>query len=301
MNTKAQAWPRASMTHPASAAAPMDSAMTPIQRLFSCVPQLPGIPTVVQALIASLDDEDANLRGMVASIKQDTSLTARVLRLANTSHEGASHEIEAMDDAVKLLGLSALRTLAITAGVTSAFGRVEGIKLPGFWRQAMFTATLARKLGKTGGLDGEFAYTAGLMHRIGQLVIAMAIPSAAREIAYGDHSISVAELVATERRLLDLDHSEVSAELAMRWSFPAVICNALRWYITPLVEEAGPYAGTVHLASQITLGIERGLPEVSIIHAIDTRLATRLALDEVDWVDVLGMAREMLYGEVVFA
>ncbi|HSD36429.1 MAG TPA: HDOD domain-containing protein [Rhodocyclaceae bacterium] len=275
--------------------------MTPMDRLFSNVPQLPSISSVVQALIASLDDEDANLRGMVASIKQDQTLAARVLRLANSSYYGASHKIGAIDDAVTLIGLDALRTLVIASGVTSAFSRIEGIKLPGFWRHTLFTAALARELGKMAGLNGEFAYTAGLMHRIGQLIIAMAFPSAAREIAYNDHSISVTELAAAERRLLDLDHSEASAELAMRWNFPEVIRNALRWYVTPLLEEACPYAGTVHLASQITLGIERGLPEVSIIHAIDTRLAASLALDEVDWVDVLSMTREMLYGEAVFA
>jgi HD-like signal output (HDOD) protein len=275
--------------------------MTPMERLFSSVPQLPSIPAVVQALITSLDDENANLHGMVASIKQDQSLTARVLRLANSSYYGASHKIGAIDDAVTLIGLNALRTLMVASGVTSAFSRVEGIKLPGFWRHSMFTAMLARELGKTAGLNGEFAYTAGLMHRIGQLVIDMAYPSAAREIAYNDHGMSVVELAATERRLLDVDHSEASAELALRWNFPAVIRNALRWYITPLVEEACPYAGTVHLASQITLGIEKGLPEVSIITAIDTRLAARLSLDGVDWVDMVNMAHEMLHGEVAFA
>jgi HD-like signal output (HDOD) protein len=275
--------------------------MTPMERLFSSVPQLPSIPTVVQALIASLDDENANLQGMVASIKQDQSLSARVLRLANSSYYGASHKIGAIDDAVTLIGLNALRTLVIASGVTSAFTKVEGISLKCFWRHAMFTAMLARELGKMAGLNGEFAYTAGLMHRIGQLVIDMAFPSAAREIAYNDHGMSVAELASAERRLLDLDHSEASAELALRWNFPAVIRNALRWYINPLAEEACPYAGTVHLASLITLGIEMEQAEPAIISTIDKQLAAKLALDDIDWTDVIQMAREMLHGEVVFA
>jgi HD-like signal output (HDOD) protein len=148
-------------------------------------------------------------------------------------------------------------------------------------------------------VNGEFAYTAGLMHRIGQLVIDMAFPSTAREIAYENHGLSVADLAAAERRFLDLDHSEASAELAMRWNFPAVIRNALRWYITPLVDEACPYAGIVHLASQITLGIEREESEESIIAGIDRKLTARLALDDLDWHDVIGMAQEMLQGEVV--
>ena len=274
--------------------------MTPMERLFSSVPQLPSIPTVVQALIASLGDEDADIGSMVARIKQDQSLSARVLRLANSSYYGASHKVGAMDDAVTLIGLNALRTLVIASGITAAFTKIEGINLKCFWRHSMFTATLARDLGKMAGINGEFAYTAGLMHRIGQLLIDMAFPSAAREIAYDNHGLGVVELAAMERRLLDLDHSEAGAELALRWNFPAVIRNALRWYITPLVDEACPYAGTVHLASQITLGIELDLDEDAIIKGIDRQLAAKLVLDDLDWTDVISMAREMLQGEVVF-
>jgi putative nucleotidyltransferase with HDIG domain len=275
--------------------------MTPMERLFSSVPQLPSIPTVVQALIASLGDENADLRSMVARIKQDQSLSARVLRLANSSYYGACHKVGAIDDAVTLIGLNSLRTLVIASGITSAFTKIDGINAKSFWRHSMFTATLARDLGKTAGINGEFAYTAGLMHRIGQLLIDMAFPSAAREIAYNNHGLTVAELASTERQLLDLDHAQVGAELAQRWNFPAAIRNGLRWYITPLVEEACPYAATVHLASQIALGIELGLPEGTIVRNIDKDVAARVALDDLDWVDVIGMAREMLEGEVVVA
>jgi HD-like signal output (HDOD) protein len=275
--------------------------MTPIERLFSSVPQLPSIPAVVQALIATLGDEDANIGSMVVRIKQDQSLSARVLRLANSSYYGSSHKIGAIDDAVTLIGLDALRTLVIASGITAAFTRVEGIGMKAFWRHSMFTAILARDLGKMAGINGEFAYTAGLMHRIGQLVIDMAFPSAARDIAYDNHDLSIVELAANERRLLELDHSEAGAELALRWNFPAVIRNALRWYITPLVDEACPYAGTVHLASQITLGIEMNVDEERIVGNIDKQLAAKLALDDLDWMDVISMAKEMLQGEVVFS
>ncbi|MDB5887862.1 MAG: hypothetical protein JWM03_734, partial [Rhodocyclales bacterium] len=188
--------------------------MTPIDKLFTSMPKLPSVPTVVQALIVSLGDEDADIGSMVARIKQDQSLCARVLRLANSSYYGARHKVGAIDDAVTLIGLNALRTLVIASGVTGAFTKVEGINLKSFWRHSMFTATLARDLGKMVGINGEFAYTAGLMHRIGQLLIDMAYPSVARDIAYDNQGISVAELTATERRLLEFDHSEASAELA---------------------------------------------------------------------------------------
>lgn len=274
--------------------------MTSIERLFNGMPQLPSIPSVVQALIATLGDEDADLGSMVARIKQDQSLSARVLRLANSSYYGASHKIGAIDDAVTLIGLNALRTLVIASGITAAFTKIDGIDLKKFWRHAMFTAALARDLGKMAGINGEFAYTAGLMHRIGQLIIDMAFPSVAREIAYDEHDMDIAELAEAERRLLDLDHSEVGAELALRWNFPAVIRNALRWYVDPLADAACPYAGVVHLASQITQAIENDQDENVIVHGIDKTLAAKLALDDLNWKDVISMAQELLQNEVVF-
>jgi HD-like signal output (HDOD) protein len=257
--------------------------MTPIERFFASIPTLPSIPRVVQELIASLGNDDIDLGSLVAKVKQDQSLSARVLRLANSSHYGSSHKVGAIDDAVTLIGLNALRTLVIASGVSGAFASVPGIDLKQFWKHSMLSAQIARNLGRRAHVNGEFAYTAALMHRIGQLLINTAYPSVAREIAEENKDLSVAELAAIEHSHLGLDHCEISAELARRWHFPAAIQNALRWYARPLVDDACPYAGIVHLAAQIAFGLETGKDDEAIVAALDATLLERLVLEDHDW------------------
>ncbi|HEX5125883.1 MAG TPA: HDOD domain-containing protein, partial [Rhodocyclaceae bacterium] len=109
---------------------------TSVDKLFASVPHLPSIPKVVQALIVSLNDDEADLSSLVNQVKQDQSLSARVLRLANSSYYGASYKIGAIEDAITLIGLNALRTLVIASGVAGAFVKVEGIDLKAFWRHS---------------------------------------------------------------------------------------------------------------------------------------------------------------------
>lgn len=257
--------------------------MTPIERFFASIPSLPSIPKVVQELIATLGREDADLGSLVNKVKQDQVLSARVLRLANSSHYGARQKIGAIDDAVTLIGFNALRTLVIASGVSGAFTRVPGIDLRRFWKHGMLSACVARDLGRQAHLNAEFAYTAALMHRIGQLLINIAYPSLAQEMAEENHDLTVTELAGVERSHLELDHCEVGAELARRWHFPAAIQNALRWYATPLDDAACPYASVVHLAAQFSFGIERGHDEETILSSLNRALIEELVLDGYDW------------------
>ena len=268
--------------------------MTPIEKLFSSIPNLPSIPRVVQELITSLGDEDADIGSLVKQVKQDQSLSARVLRLANSSYYGASHKVGAIDDAVTLIGLNSLRTLVIASGVSGAFAKIDGVDLKAFWRHSMLTAGIARMLGKHAGVNGEFSYTAGLMHRLGQLLIDVAFPDAGRQITQQCKNHSIGELAAIERSHVATDHSEVGAELAKRWNFPAVIHNALHWYVDPLSEAASPHAGVVHLAARIAFGIEAGQDTASIVAGLDSNLMERLVLDADSITPYVDEARELL-------
>lgn len=253
--------------------------MSPLEKLFSSTPNLPSMSKVVQELINSLEDEDADIAKLVAQVRQDQSLSARVLRLANSSYYGAKHTIGAIDEAVAMIGLNALRTLVIASGITGSFVKIDGVDLTSFWKHSMFTAAIARRLGKRVGVNAEFAYTAGLMHRLGQLLIHMAFPQAGKEIFTLCQDLSVTERAAIERAKLGLDHCEVGAELAKRWHFPGGIRNALRWYAHPEDVEACPYAAVVYLAAGIAYGLEAGLSPADTVARLPGHVAERVVLD----------------------
>lgn len=256
-----------------------------IERLFAAAGQLPTIPRVVQKLIETLRDEDADLQPLIADIRTDPTISARVLRLANSGFYGTRRSVGSIDEAVTLIGTRAVRTLVISAGISGSFPKVPGVDLEKFWRHAMLTATLASVLAKRAGMNGEYAYSAGLMHRVGQLMIHIAFPRIADEIARDCHDLSVGERAAMEQLKLHTNHCEVGAELAMRWNFPDDIAHALQHYSQPQLEEAGDLSRLTHLAARIAFAIGDGLPAAGIAGTLDPALTRACGLEREALVD----------------
>lgn len=254
-----------------------------LDKLFANLPRLPSIPKVVQDLIASLCKEDVDISSLVEQVKQDQSLSARVLAMANSSQYGVSKKIGAIDQAVTLIGLSALRSLVIASGMSRAFSKVEGVDMKAFWKHGLVTAGVARVIGKGKGVNAEFAYTAGLMHQIGELIIHLAYPAASKQLLRENGPKGV-DLLKVERSLTETDHCEVGQEMAVRWNFPVEIRNALRWYVEPLEAEAEPMAAVVNISAQIAEGLEQGLGAEEISVSLDVRVLARLSMERPDTV-----------------
>lgn len=257
--------------------------MRPIDRLFQNLPQLPTIPAIVQELIQSLGKDDIDLSDLIEKVRQDQSLSARVLRLANSPYYGGRKSVGGIDDAVAMIGLNALRSIVIASGVTGAISKVEGIDLMRFWKHSQITAQMARSLGRLAGVNPEYAYAAGLLHRIGQLLINLGYPEIGKQIAKECRNLSVGELAGLERLHLSFNHAEVSAELARQWHFPTDICEALQHYTQPEPSTRAAYAGVVNLAASMAFGIEQDMPDEVILSRINHGIVRALGLEDIDW------------------
>lgn len=250
-----------------------------IERLFAAAGQLPAIPRVVQKLIETLRDEDADLQPLIADIRTDPTIAARVLRLANSGFYGTRRSVGSIDEAVTLIGTQAVRTLVISAGVCGSFPKVPGVDLQAFWQHAMLTGTLASSLARRAGRNAEYGYSAGLMHRVGQLMIHIAFPRVAEEIARDCHDLSVSERAAVEYLKLHTTHCEVGAELAMRWNFPDDIAHALQHYTQPHSDEGDALARITYLAARIAFAIEDGMAPAAIVATLDPALTQACGVD----------------------
>lgn len=273
--------------------------MSPLEKLFANLPKLPSMPKVVQELVASLVKEDIDIGTLVDKVKQDQSLSARVLQMANSSAYGSSQKIGSIDRAVTMIGLSALRSLVIASGMSRAFAKVEGIDMPAFWRHGQVCAIVARAFGKREGVNAEFAYTAGLMYRLGQLIIGIAYPAAAKQLTRPGGPGGL-ELMTVEESLIGVNHAQVAEELAVRWQFPAEISKAIRWYAEPLVPEAGLLAAVLAVASAVTLGLEAKLDSQAIADSLDDAVLTRLSLERDDCLWRIDACREQAASVAAF-
>jgi HD-like signal output (HDOD) protein len=251
--------------------------MTALSSLFQSV-KLPVMPEVAQALIRTLHDPDASLMEVRKLIAKDPTLTAKVLRLANSAGYGLQREVSSLDEATALVGLRQVRTLALTACLNVAFPMTSGLDRTEFWRFSMACAGYAQWLAGALQLDSQQAWLAGMMARLGELLIAAHAPASLLEIEKLPHIPG--ERWKREQRAVGFSEMQVSAELARRWNFPPVIADGLDAATDPLSNQALNQLGAVlHLAGWLA---DMPFSEAAIIDALPVDVITALGLDR-DW------------------
>ena len=219
-----------------------------LKSLIDTPGKLPTVPRVTQRVIASFGTENITIGEISELIEADPVLSAKLLRLANSSYFQVSRSIESVDDAIRILGIAMVRHLVLVGGMMGSYVNLPGIDLPQFWKHSLYTACTARWLAEHAALNGDLAFTLGLMHGIGQLHLHSVAPAAAAAL---DLKVPVpsAERVRCETDALGFNYLSVSAALAAVWNFPASLVEPLRYIAEPLSAlHFCAEAATVHLA-----------------------------------------------------
>jgi len=210
--------------------------------------KLPVMSEVVHALIRTLNDPDSSATQVEAIIAKDPALTANLLRLANSAQFGLSRQVLSLDHAITLMGMSRVRALALSTSISTAFPQVPGLDRTAFWKFSMVCAGYAQWLAGGAGLDPQQAWLAGMMLRLGELIIGQKSPDALVEIEALPNPAEARW--EREQRLLGFDEGQVTAVLARHWNFPDAIVTGLQSAGDPMA--AQPFdalAGVVHLAA----------------------------------------------------
>ena len=203
-----------------------------IDSLFAQLHSLPSIPKVAQDLIQQFDNPNTSLDAVANNISLDPVIAAKVLRLANSARFRGAREASSVEDAASRLGFNTLRTLVLASAVTGAFKTDSGFDLKGFWLHSFQVASICRLLAKSRGVAAETAFTCGMMHNIGELLIQTGAPELAARLNRSGKT-DAAGRVALETLQLGFGFPEVGAELARRWQLPEVIQQAIALQARP--------------------------------------------------------------------
>lgn len=264
-----------------------------LDQMFAQAIRLPQIPHVMQEVVNSLRDENVSVPTLTDLVRNDVVISAKVLRLANSSYYGAGRSVASMNDAVRLIGLNAFRNLVIASSLSSAFPRIDGLDMPAFWRNSMLVGNLAHIVGRELDVGREMLFSAGLMHGIGLLLIHLCCPDAARAATEACTEIGLGELRVVEQQLLQTNRFEVGMELARRWNFPASIQNAIGHHDAPGDDLP---AQVIHVAVLIAKGIQASLPFADMLAMLPPEMASRLHLDK-GWFEEEGEVFDLLLQE----
>ncbi|MBS0300857.1 MAG: HDOD domain-containing protein [Proteobacteria bacterium] len=241
--------------------------------------ELPSLPRAVALLMSELAGSEPSLRRLNQIFGTDPGLAARLLRLANSAPFAAERQISGIPEALALLGVDQLRALVAAAPPGTTSRSVPGVNLQHFWRYSRYSAKLARALAGLIHHDQIAAYTAGLLHGVGELALHMGHAARMQSInsLVGPLDPRRSKL---EQRLLGFCYAQVSAGLAWRWQLPDVVVDALRHHHAPFDNDVcEPLAGVLHLAAWRARAREAGLGERELAVSFPGEVGLALGLD----------------------
>jgi len=212
-------------------------AQASLKKLVARIDSLPSLPSIYVELVDALKSEDSSVQQVGDIISKDPALTAKLLKMVNSSFFGLPQRVSSPARAVSLLGLDLVQSIVLAS---STFEKFNNLKLNGFlieqlWDHAIKTAVLAKTIAQDDGLarrDVDTAFMAGLLHDIGKLLIAANMPDDFRAVLdhMGAHACAMA---AAENQVIGTTHASIGAYLLGLWGLPDPIIDAVAFHHHP--------------------------------------------------------------------
>ena len=226
--------------------------------------RLPSPPATYLRLTEAMADPKVTSKSIAAIVEEDPAMTVKILQLVNSAYFGLAHAATSVGQAVTYLGLEVLRALTLSAHV---FSTAEGTgicrsALDSIQKSSLATATIAKRMLKNRELAND-AFTAGIIHDVGRIVIALALPEKHREIA-ALASENTRPECSVEQDVLGVTHAEVGAYLLGVWGLPFSIVETTAFHHAPsgAANDAPDVLAAVHLADAVVHGGEPGESEL---------------------------------------
>lgn len=254
------------------------------QELITKVKNLPPISQAALRLVNLLEEPAVSNEDVVRVLKYDNVLTAKLLRACNSPYFGLGEPVLSVDQAVLILGYQQILHIVLTL----AFGGVMVAPLAGYaveanelWRHSLTTATAAESIVSTGidvNVDRPVAFTVGLLHDIGKLVLNRAMtPENQADIRrlVSERALSRSE---AEKEILGTEHGEVGGTLLQAWHLPEEIIKAVRDHHHPILEPRPALSAIVHVANGVAhlAGAAPGLEVYTV--QVDDRVMEALSI-----------------------
>jgi putative nucleotidyltransferase with HDIG domain len=252
-----------------------------LEEVAQNVKDLPSLPAIVMELLNDVDNEDLDISTLAQKVSNDLALTASTLRHANSAYYATMIKVTTIQQAISLMGLANVKKIIMMAALSGCFpeNNCKGFDHKAFWRHSIAVAIAARLLAKRLKLNTDAAYTAGLLHDLGALVLVTQYPRQYEAcIAYRhEHQISQFE---AERQVLGIDHAAVGLSLASLWNFSEVMKNAIAGHHQPETPGLGFLASVVHVADGIAHAISVSSTPDSQVIEVSGQSWESLGLDQ---------------------
>jgi len=228
-----------------------------ITELLPQAATLPSLPEVVSHVLNSLADEQADVDFLVHHINTDPAIVARLLAAANSTAFGLTTRIESTRQAFMVLAVDRVRGIILSSALIHRFNaRTDSFDARMLWRHSLGVALCARVIAEKQGGNAELAFTAGLLHDIGQLLMFAASQAEYDRVLERKREADCTILEA-EQNIFGYDHAAAGQALARSWQLPRDISEAIAAHHSP--EEFDSEMGDlIHVAEVLSHALDLG-------------------------------------------
>lgn len=264
---------------------------------------VPSVPALYRQIVQEMQGEKPSVEKVAAIIEKDAGMSAKVLQIVNSGTYGLKQHVSNVVQAAKLLGLSNIRNLVLAA---EAFQPTENDTLPpnfqieALWEHSLRVAAFAKKINymETENMRlSDEAFTAGLLHDIGQIVLATK-----KSEEFGEALRRAQEegelLIDAEKSIFGATHAEVGGYLLELWGLPDPITEAITFHFIPsgCSEDEFSIATALHVANYFAE--DRDEEGIALTSSLDNVHLERIALGHrvEDWYDACHADEPLISG-----
>jgi HD-like signal output (HDOD) protein/ActR/RegA family two-component response regulator len=218
---------------------------------------LPSFPALYLEIIKEIESPNSSIQNIAKIVAQDPGITAKILHVANSAAFGLPEPLSNTADAVQQLGMTTVRSLVLSAQVYSSFAsaRLLHFSAEALWTHLMKCGDLARTImrhERASFADAEDAFTAGMLHDMGKLMLANSLPGEFQEAVTLANSEKIA-LHEAEKSVFGATHAGLAAYLFGLWGLPASIIEAVAFHHSPEKSDLKHFSAltAVHVANAL--------------------------------------------------
>lgn len=272
--------------------------------LTKAVDELPTLPVVVQKVIALTEDPRSTAKDINNVLSQDQTLTAKVLRLANSAFYGFSRRISTVTEATIILGFQTIKSIVMAATVSDMLKKpLQGYALEqgDLWKHSQTSAIAARMLARELKFPRlEVAYTASLLHDIGKLVLNVYLSEAYQEVLEKVEGERLT-FIQAEEMILGFNHAQVGAKICAKWNLPPELVEAIAFHHEPARATENPkLVAITHVADFVSVSIGMGVGVDGFLYAMSPEAITSLGVSETQIDRLIAQLVDVLIDQDIF-
>lgn len=230
-----------------------------VKQVVGNIRNLPTPPIVFHQIQKVINDPNVSAAQIASILAEDPAMSVKVLKLTNSAFYGLSREIESVKQAVVIVGLEAVKNLVLSASVLDMFKgeKIDQEFQEKFWRHSLavgFCARiLARNVRSRGIIDPDSAFSGGLLHDIGKIILCCFLPEEFKAVKAERENDKTADTFEIEERILGYNHAQIGAILSEQWKLPRRLTEAITFHHHPQLSDSDdPISYFIHIANYLS-------------------------------------------------